>query len=103
MILMLRSIYPIDKAAEVTRVFVKSAIKKLPPFLKALGIYLGPSEKGIKAYSIYEVEDEKMADGLRELTKIMAAYSQVQGYKWWIEPVVKSRDAMTLMGVSPPK
>jgi hypothetical protein len=102
--LIVTSKYPPDKVPEMVKVFVK-VYKTLPKVLKPIGEcpFIGPTETGYVSTDIYEVDDAKLGEAVKELATYMNQYAlAVPGYNWKVEVVVKAREALQLVGVQFP-
>ncbi len=96
--------YPPDKALEVAKVFVK-VYKTLPKVLKPIGDcpLIGPTETGYMSVDIYEIDDVKLGEAVKELANYMNQYAfAVPGYNWKVEVVVKAKEALQLVGIQFP-
>ena len=101
MFFMLTSTYPLDKAIEAGKTFIKGMETPLPSFVK-LTVYLTSTELGIKGYSLFEIEDGKLAEGIREVIKRQVAFHKIVGYKWKVETLLTAEEALPLVGLAPP-
>lgn len=73
MFVMVTSTYPPDKGTEIGKAFIKNMETPLPSFVK-FTVYVCSTEIGIKGYVLYEIEDEKLAEGLREVVRRHVTY-----------------------------
>jgi len=101
MFVMVTHTYPLDKATEVGKAFTK--LPPRSPFIKRVGLYsILSTELGVKNYGLYEIEDEKLAEGLREMTKRLLNYKDVVGFGFKIEPLLTPEEALPFLGLAPP-
>ena len=100
MFVMTTMTYPLDKVTEVGKTFTK--LPPRPPFINRVGLYVISTELGIKAYGLYEIEDEKLAEGLRETVKRLSNYKDIVGFRFKIETLLTAEEAMSLVGLAPP-
>ena len=92
------STYPADKAYEVVAVFQKAAATPLPSFMKRLYVLnTAAGELGIKVVGLYEVADDKVADGWRELAKYFIQFYGIQGFRYSVEPMMTAQEAIPLL------
>ncbi len=92
------STYPEDKSYEVVAVFQKATATPLPTFLKRLHVLTtAAGESGIKVVGLYEVADDKLADGFKELAKYFIQFYGVQGFRYSIEPMMTAQEAIPLL------
>ena len=101
MFVLVTSTYPHDKAIEVGKAFIKTLETPLPSFVK-FTVYVTSTELGIKGYVLYEIEDKKLAEGIREVIKRQVAYHNIVGYRWNIETLLTAEEALPLVGLAPP-
>jgi hypothetical protein len=102
--LIVTSKYPPDKTLEMAKVFVK-VYKTLPKVLKPIGEcpFICPTETGYMSVDIYEIDDAKLGEAMKELATYMNNYAlSVPGYQWKVEPVLKAREALALVGIQAP-
>ena len=88
--------YPPNKAAEIGKAFQN--VPKLPDFVKTLFIFIVPSSD-IKSYGLYEVPDDKAHEGYIAITKRITGYFGIEGYKFTIEPLLTTKEALALIGL----
>lgn len=92
--------YPFDKAVQMSKKFIKAMEIPLPSFIKRLYVLSSPGgELGMKVIGIYEVENAKLTEGLKELTKSMVQYYDVEGFRYCIEPMLLAAEAIALLGI----
>lgn len=89
---------PPDKGAEVAKLYPKIAQKPLKN-LKRVGNspYATTTEAGIKAIGIYEVEDAKLADGIKEALTRRSPYMSIPGYRLQVEVLSTVAEAIALV------
>jgi len=94
--------YPLDKLAELLKLNQKIALKP-PKVLKRVGNspYGTTTECGCKNVAIYEVEDAKLADGIKEAVSRRSGYIGVAGYRFQVEVAYPIAEAMALMQLTP--
>ena len=99
MYVMVLSAYPSDKLLDVLKVYKKS-MENLPPFVKIIGVFGNADiETGHKGYAIFEIDDAKAYEGLRDLTIRMMAFWQIPGYKYEITVVAEIENAIETLGI----
>jgi len=101
MFFMVTATYPPDKLAEVVQTFRKGLEVPLPALLKRLHVLTpgGAGELGIKSYSIFEADKGSEYDALVELTKRMARFNNIEGYRYEIESLLTAEEAIPLLGL----
>jgi hypothetical protein len=95
--------YPNDKAEEIGKVFIKIGAT-LPKVLKRVSEcpWIYADESGYIAYNIYEVEEGKLFEALKELNRYVANYRHVPGFRYKIKHVLTAKDALPMIGLQPP-
>jgi hypothetical protein len=92
--------YPPDKAVQMAKKFTKAVEKPLPPFIKRHYVLTAAGgEPGIKVLGIYEVDDAKVKEGIKELTKNYAQYFDVEGFRYSVEVMMPAAEAIPLLGI----
>lgn len=98
MFLISNAMYPTDKAIEIARRFIKAVETPLPPFIRRIHVLTtAAGENGIKVLGIYEVDDDKVTDGIKEMTKYYVQFYDIEGFKYSIEPMLKAEEAIPLL------
>ncbi len=101
--LMIKTVYPPDKAVDVGKVFVKSVGNPLPAGVKRIESYTVVTEQGIEAYTIYRIKDEKYAAAIKELQGRMIGFHDIVGLRYKITPVMTAAEALPLIQIQPPE
>ena len=91
--------YPPSQSTEATRAFIKSTETPLPPFVKRLYVLtMGDIEHGTKVLGIYEVDDGKVPDGIKEVVKRYAElFFGIEGFRYQIEAALTAEEAIPLL------
>ena len=98
MFIVLTSTYPLDKANEAARGFIKSTETPFTYLERVRTLITTHQELGIKALSIFEVADDKVPDGFKELTKRVAElFYSIEGFRYQIEPMLTAEEAIPLL------
>lgn len=94
--------YPAHKATELGKILPK--LSKLPDFIKQKDLYITASNDNgeIKAYGLYECPDDKAHEAFIGITKRLTGYFVVEGFKFKIEPLLTVKEALPLIGLTPP-
>lgn len=96
--------FPGDKATEVGKIVVKALATPMK-FAKRMGEapYVTSTEAGIKGVTIFEIEDEKLADGIREIVRYYLQLSNaIPGYRWQVEVMSAGVEALSMLGLKAP-
>lgn len=100
---MIKVVYPPDKAEAVSKLFIKSVGQKLPTGVRRLETYILVNESGIVGYTIYRIKNENYIEAFMELQKRMMTFREVIGLRYRIEQVMTAAEAMPLIGITPPE
>jgi hypothetical protein len=89
---------PPDKGLEVAKLYPKITQKPLKN-LKRVGNspYSTTTEAGIKIIAIYEVEDAKLNDGIKEALTRRSQYMAIPGYRVQVEVVATVAETIALL------
>jgi len=97
MYLVTNSTYPLTSAKEVAAAFVKAAEVALPPYIKRTHTLIAAGELGMRVLGLYEVEDEKVSDAIKDLTKYFVQYYDLEGFSYTLEPMLTAQEAIPLL------
>lgn len=98
MFLVMTSTYPLDKATEVARAYIKSNETPFTYIRRVNTLISTHQELGIKALSIFEVDDDKVPDGIKESNKRIAeVFYNIEGYRYQVEPMLTAEEAIPLL------
>jgi hypothetical protein len=98
MILITSVVYPPECAKEVAKRYLTAP--KLPDYLKKKGPYIcADINNGINSITFYELENERMAEGLQALGNNMAVYIGIPGYKYDIRPYYDLEEGLRVIGM----
>ena len=91
--------FPGEKSSEIGKLLPK--LPKLPDFVKPPQLFITVSSDNgeIKAYGLYEVEDNKSHEGYVAIAKRLTGYFEVEGISYKIEPLMSVREALSLLGL----
>ena len=91
--------FPGEKAEEVGKILPK--LPKLPDYVKPPQLFATVSNDNgqIKAYGIYEVDDDKSHEGYVAIAKRLTGYFEIEGMHYKIEPLMSVREALSLLGL----
>ena len=99
MYVMILSTYPNDKLVDVLKTYKKST-ENTPPYIKTIGVFgKADLETGTKGYALYEIDDDKAYEGIREMTIRMIPFFQIQGYKYELTTLASADDAIETLGI----
>lgn len=93
--------YPPYQAKELGKQYLQVAKSKLPSFLKISNLFTTTDPKyGIKVYALYEVEDDKILDGMKAIVTRYDPFSGIEGWIYNIETLLEVKDALPLIGLT---
>ena len=97
MFLVTTSTYPLTKANVIAEKFQNAAAAPLPSFLKRLHTLSTAGGEGIKVLGIYQVEDDKVTEGIKELTRYFVEFYDVEGFKYILETMLTAQEGIPLL------
>ncbi len=89
--------YPLTQTKAVTTKWQKAVAAPLPSFLKRYNVLTTPGGDGIKALGIYEVADEKVGDGIKELIRYYVQFYDIEGFKYILETMMAGQESVSLL------
>ena len=102
MYFMLTLKFPPHKGEEIAKKFMtvsqSDLARKGPKYVKQLNTF-NVLKKNVKSYSLWKIDDDKVADGLRYIYKIVAQYLTIEGVKALIEPLMTMEDSLAIYGI----
>jgi len=95
--------YPPDKASELGPIAVK-ILPTLPKYIKRVGDspYIMATETDYMNVTVYDVEDAKVAEAVKELVKFYHQYCAVPGFKWVMYNALPLKEALPIIGLKYP-
>lgn len=87
-----------NKAEDVVKVFTKTEWPEAPKYVKQRFL-LSTLAKDIKSYTLFEVDDGKIKEGLAYINLLLSKYFPVGGIKIRLEPLMTTEDALALYGI----
>ena len=99
MFLVSNSTYPLSSAKEVAAAFIKAAATPLPSYIKRTHTLTTAGDLGIRVLGIYEVDDEKVSQAIKDLTKYFVQYYDMEGFSYTVEPMLTAQEAIPLLGL----
>ena len=99
MYLVSNSTYPLSSAKEVSALFLEAAKTPLPSYIKRVHTLTTAGDLGIKVLGIYDVEDAKLADAIKEIGKYFVQYYDIEGFSYTLEPMLTAQEAIPLLGL----
>lgn len=94
--------FPPSKGVQVSETFIKAAANPLPSFMKRLYVLAtNAGEIGFKVHGIYEVDDAKVPEGIKELIKYYANFD-IEGFRYKIDSMFPAVEVIPLLGIKIP-
>ncbi|MFX0100041.1 MAG: hypothetical protein ACFFCS_10715 [Candidatus Hodarchaeota archaeon] len=95
--IMTTGIYPPSTSKELLKIYTSSDKPKYPDFLKKIHHWAAPSPTGdFKSIAIYECPDDKLYEALKALARRYVFYTQAEGYKYTIDPLMDAEEAIKI-------
>ncbi len=90
--------YPPESTKEIAKRYLKAPV--LPTFLTKKGPYISPSvSDGMHSITYYELENDKLAEGLLAISESLAIYFGVSGYQYEIKPYFELEEGLSILGL----
>ncbi|NVM03151.1 MAG: hypothetical protein HWN67_12485 [Candidatus Helarchaeota archaeon] len=90
MIFLLTAHYPTNKAVEIGKKSLEAIKIKHPSYIKKW--YMLSTLNGVKGYHLIVVEKGKVDEASVYISKILAPFSEIEGFRWKIEPLLEMTD-----------
>jgi hypothetical protein len=89
---------PPESGSEMVKRSMQSP--RLPEFIKTHGPYISSEVgEGIKTLTIYEFEDSKFQEAMKNIGKALGAFHGVPGFTYSIKVWLRAKDAYESFGV----
>ncbi len=90
--------YPPESTKEIAKRYLKAPV--LPDFLNKKGPYVSADKKGgMNSITYYELENEKLAEGLKAIAESLSIYFGVPGYKYDLRPYFELEEGLEILGL----
>lgn len=90
--------YPPESTKEIAKRYLKAPV--LPEFLNKKGPYVSASKiGGMHSITFYELENERLAEGLKAIGESLAIYFGVPGYKYDLKPYFELEEGLEILGL----
>ena len=95
------SIFPPGKSVEVAGASIKARETPLPPYIKEVIVLAkAGGEQGIVVLTIYEADDDKVPEAVKELAKRIADnYYAIEGYRYQMDLMLTREETLPLLGL----
>lgn len=90
--------YPPESTKEIAKRYLLAPA--LPDFLNKKGPYVSSSrDGGMNSITYYELENNRLAEGLKVVAESLAIYFGVPGYKYDLKPYFELEEGLTILGL----
>ena len=90
--------YPPESTKEVARRYLKAPV--LPDYITKKGPYVSSSrDGGLNSITYYELENDRLAEGLKAIAESMAIYFGVPGYTYDLKPYFELEEGLDILGL----
>jgi len=90
--------YPPESTKEIAKRYLKAPV--LPTFLTKKGPYISSSvTSGMHSITYYELESDKLAEGLQAIVESLAIYFGVPGYQYEVKPYFELEEGLGILGL----
>ena len=101
MVIIVKTTYPPESADEIAKKYLEYLAANPPPeYMKMIGPFVNTERvSGVNVNTIFEVDNEKLADGLVYCGEMMISFRGVPGYTYTIKPWYEIDEALRLIGM----
>ena len=101
MVIYIETQYPTESVNQMAGKFVERMASNPPPdFLTMRGPYVkAETGVGIQSITIFEVEDNKLAEGMMFCLETMVSYIGIPGYTYTIDVRTEVQEALKMIGM----
>jgi hypothetical protein len=100
---MVTETYPMSSMYKVVETFLDTMVSEpLPDFITTDGIYVRWGGRGLKAYAVYDVAQDRAEEGFKALTSFFVNFGEIDGFKLKSEVVMTVEDALSVLGKKMP-
>ncbi len=90
--------YPPESTKEIAKRYLKAPV--LPEYLTKKGPYVcGSKTGGMNSITFYELESDRLAEGLKAIAESLAIYFGVPGYKYDLKPYFELEEGLDILGL----
>lgn len=90
--------YPPESTKEIAKRYLKAPV--LPDFLTKKGPYVSADrDGGMNSITYYELENDRLAEGLKVIGESLAIYFGVPGYKYDLRPYFELEEGLDILGL----
>ena len=90
--------YPPESTKEIAKRYLMAPV--LPDFLNKKGPYVSASMTGgMNSITFYELDNDRLAEGLKVIGESLAIYFGVPGYKYNLKPYFELEEGLAMLGL----
>jgi hypothetical protein len=90
--------YPPESTKEIAKRYLKAPV--LPDYLNKKGPYVSASKReGMNSITYYELDNARLAEGLKAIGESLAIYFGVPGYKYDLNPYFELEEGLEILGL----
>ena len=90
--------YPPESTKEIAKRYLKAPV--IPSFLNKKGPYVSASMTGgMNSITFYELDNDKLAEGLKAVGESMAIYFGVPGFSYDLKPHFELAEGLDILGL----
>lgn len=98
MIIVSNVTYPPESTREIANRYLKAPA--LPEYIQKKGPYISASQdSGMHSITYYELENHRLADGLKAVADSLSVYFGVPGYRYDIKPYFELEEGLSILGL----
>lgn len=98
MIIISNVTYPPESTREIANRYLTAPA--LPNFITKKGPYISSNTtQGMHSITYYELENHRLADGLKAIGDSLAIYFGVPGYQYDIKPYFELEEGLSILGL----
>lgn len=98
MVIVINISYPPECAPDMAKRFLEAP--QVPDFINRQGPFITADiSTGINSLSLWDMENEKLADGLKAAGDYMATFFGVPGFNYQIKPYYAVEEALKMIGM----
>ena len=98
MVIVIQMSFPPESANQIAKRFIETP--PLPEYMVRKGPYIcSELTEGIRSLNIYEMDNERLTEGLVFLSDLMTVYFGVPGFKYVIRQYLEAEEALKLLGM----
>jgi hypothetical protein len=98
MVIVIQMAFPPESANQIAKRFIETP--PIPDYMTRRGPYVSSElTEGVHTLTIYEMDNEKLTEGLVFLSDLMTTYFGVPGFKYTIRQYLETEEALKLLGM----